>query len=421
MSARTPTTRPAMVLLAFCAGIMIACPGCGLWASNKEAIHRSDLRVIDPYDGSKVYPLSVIIMGSDQRIEKLGAPLRLLEHRMSERSEYTVIRAADCGVLACYANSTGVAKRALDRAIGLSEAALSDKSQVSKASGVTGSEKAKMFAGEPHEIAALHVFRGLIFLADNDPENAKSCFLKASLADAMALQDEKRSNWLTADVLATLAFRLYGSNVRADDHVEMIKTHYPQAVSDNGWVDGAALAGLKKDGLTVVVVAVGNPPVKYGKGALQYAESESKVKSVLVQGTSAWLTDNVYVQAVTRGRRNMDDILTARRRVREGTETAGSIALTAAGIAGGPVGSAVQLAVMTIIDSVQEIDTDADSRQVGAIPGQFHVWASNSLQPGEALTIELRNRTNKPIARGVVTVPRAHASGPTVVLAWFPR
>lgn len=421
MNARTPPTRRPTVMLALCAASMIACSGCGLWVSDKKPICQDDLHVIDPYDGSRVYPLHAVVMGSGQRIQNLDAPLRLLECRMLEDSPYAVIRAADCGILACYGNDPQLASRALDRALGLSEAAAADESQVSEVSGVGGSERTKIFAGEPHEIATLYIFRGLVFLSKNDPENAKSCFLRASLADAMATDDEGRSNWLTADALTALSFRLYGSDVRASDHIKMIKTTYPSTRNDNGWVDSSVLAGLNKDDLTIVIVAIGNPPVKYGQGALQYAESESKVGGVRVEGTSTWLTDNVYVQAVTRGRRNMDDILAARQRRQENTETAGSVALVIAGVVGGLPGMAIQLISGAIIDKAQEIDVDADSRQVSVVPGRFHIWAGNSVMPGDALSIELRNRADKTIARGSVTLPMARAPGPTVVLAWFPR
>jgi len=421
MNAGTPTTRLPTVMLALCAASMIACPGCGLWVSDKTATCQGDLHVTDPYDGSRVYPLNVVIMGSGQRIRKLDTPLRLLERRMSESSPYAVIRAADCGILACYGNDLQLAARALDRALGLSEAALTNKSQVSEVSGVGGSERTKMFAGEPHEIASLYIFRGLVFLSKNDPENAKSCFIQASLADAMATNDKSRSNWLTADMLATLSFRLYGSDVRANDYIKMIKVTYPHARNDNGWVDSSVLAGLKKDALTIVIVAIGNPPIKYGQGALQYAERKSKVGSVRVKGASAWLTDNVYVQAVTRGRRQMDNILAARQRKREDTETVGSVALGIAGAVGGLPGLAIQLIAGAAIDKAQEIDIDADSRQVSAVPGQFYVWVSNSVMQGEAISIELRNHADKTIARGSVTMPMARSPGPTVVLAWFPR
>lgn len=407
--------------LAIALSVAILCSGCSLWVSDKPAISKGDIHPIDPYDGSKVYPLNVIVLGSAQRFRNLDTPLRLLERRMSEQSEYGVIRAADCGILACYANDMPLAARALERAIALSEAAMIDESQVSRVAGVSGSERNKVFAGEPHEVAILYIFRGIVFLAENDPENAKSCFLKASLTDAMALQDKDRSNWLTADILAALSFRLYGNDIRARDHIAMIKRSYSQAPASNGWVDGTTLAKLRKDNLTIVVLAIGNPPVKYGQGALQYLEIESKVAAVRIDDQSAWLTDNVYVQAVTRGRRNMDNILAARQKRREDMEKAGSVALGAAGAVGGLVGLAIQLIAGAAIDKAQEIDIDADNRQISAIPGKFYVWASNSVTPGHALKIELLNPAKKPIARGSVVIPNSNKQGPTVVLAWFPR
>jgi len=339
---------------------------------------------------------------------------------MHEESQYAVIRAADCGILACYANDMALAARALDRALGLSEAALADEHQVSSVSKFAGSERTKVFAGEPHEVATLYVFRGLVFLAKNDPENAKSCFLKASLADAMATENESRSNWLTADVLTTLSFTLYGNNVRATDHVEMIKNTYPQAATDNGWVDGAALAAIRRADLVIVIIAVGLPPIKYGQGVLQYAEAGSSVGSVLVNGSVAWLTDNVYVQAVTRGRRQMDNILAARQKRREDTEMAGSVALGVAGAIGGLVGSAIQLIAGAVIDKAQQIDTDADTRHVGALPGRFYVWVTNSVRYREVLSIELRNHAGQPIASGEIGIPTTTDNMPTVVLGWFP-
>lgn len=416
----TPPLHSGRMILATCAAFITACPGCTLWVSNNTPIRQSDIRVTDPYDGSQVYSLNVVALGSDQRLRNLVAPLRLLEERMHEDSQYAVIRAADCGILACYVNDMALAARALDRALGLSEAAMADEHQVSSASGVAGSERTKMFAGEPHEVATLYVFRGLVFLAENDPENAKACFLSASLADAMATQDESRSNWLTADVLTALSFRLYGNDVRATDHVEMIRATYPQAATDNGWVDGAALAGINSANLVIVIIAVGNHPIKYGQGVLQYAEAGSNVGSVLVNGSVAWLTDNVYVQAVTRGRRQMDNILAARQKRREGTETAGSVALGLAGAIGGLVGSAIQLIAGAMIDKAQQIDTDADSRQVGALPGKFYVWVRNSVRCGEELSIELRNRVGKPIASGAIGIPATTDNRHTVVLGWFP-
>lgn len=392
-----------------------------MWVTDTRAIDQSDLRVVDPYDGSTVYPLNTVVLNSGYCVKKLAHPLRLLESRMQKESSLGVIRAADCGMLAMYANNTQLAVRALDRALALSEGAMGNESQVKTASGISGAEKNKVFAGEPHEVASLYISRGLLYLAKKDPENAKSCFLRASLVDAMAEKDESRSNWLTADVLAALSFKLYGNNVRFEDHCAMIRKTYSHVPNSNGWVDPNALAGLKGDNLTIVVVAIGNPPVKFGQGQLEYAECKSRVHSVRVMGSSAWMTDNVFVQAVTRGRRSMDSILAARQRRREDTETGASIALGVAAAAGGVVGLAIQVVAGAIIEGAHKIDVNADSRHVTTVPGQFYVWASNEPPPGRELVIELSNSTGKPIARGAVILPERQSGIPNVTLAWFPR
>lgn len=394
--------------------------GCGMWMSGSREVRQGDLPMVNPYDGATVYPLQLAHLGAAQRIARFAKPLSLLKSRMYEESPYAAIRAADCGMLAMYSNDTALARRALDRALALSEGAKQDTSQVAKVSGIRGAERHKVFAGEPHELASLYIARGLVYLADNDPENAKSCFLRASLEDAHAEQGKNRANWLIADTLAVLSFRLYGNNVRAEDHCTMMRRLYAQSSSKYGWVDLAKLKTLTGRNLTVVVAAIGNPPVKYGKGRLVYADSGSKVGRVRVQGTSAWLTDNVYVQAVTRGSRSMDKILALRQQQKRNTEDAGSVALTTASVVGGPIGLAIQLIAGAAIDSAHKIDVDADSRTMSAIPGRYYVWTSNRVMPGDALTVELVNASGNQIARGKAVLPNGRRRGPNVLVVWFP-
>jgi len=392
-----------------------------MWINDSKPITQEDIAVSDPYDGSTVHPLNVVVLGSGNCVNKLADPLRSLESKMYGESQHEVIRAADCGILAMYANNTQLAVRGIDRALELSQGAMGDESEVEKISAVSGVERSKVFAGEPHEVASLYISRGLLYLARNDPENAKSCFAQASLVDAMAEKDESRSNWLTADVLTTLCFRLYGNNVRCKDHCEMIRKTYLQVPNEAGWVDETALANLKAENLTIVVVAVGSPPVKYGSGKLDYVEGDSKVQSVHVMNSLAWMTDNVYVQAVTRGQRGMDRILAARQRTQKDAETVGSVALGVAAAAGGLPGLVIQLVAGAIIDGAHRIDVNADNRHVSAVPGKFYVWASNNVSPGQELVIRLKNAGRKDIARGAVSLPQRQSSTPNVVVAWFPR
>jgi hypothetical protein len=403
-----------------CLIVLALSSGCGMWINDTIEITADDLTASDPFDGSEVHPLNVVVLGSGNCVKRLDAPLRALASKMDGKSQHEVIRAADCGMLAMYANNTQLAVRGIDRALALSKGAMAGDSEVGKISAVSGVERNKVFAGEPHEVASLYISRGLLYLARGDPENAKACFDQASLVDAMAEKDESRCNWLTADILAALSFRLY-NDVRFNDRCEMIRKTYSQVPDKNGWVDESSLANLKAENLTIVVVAVGSPPVKYGRGKLDYVEGVSRIHSVSVMNSAAWMTDNVYVQAVTRGRRRMDDILTARQRTRKDAETVGSVALGVAAAAGGLPGLVIQLVAGAIIDNAQKIDVNADNRHVSAVPGNFYVWAGNDVRPGRELLIELNNEGQEVIARGSIVIPQRQSRTPNVVVAWFPR
>ena len=397
--------------------------GCG-HVTEYDAITINDINAKDPFEGSFVYPLHTVIMGNGKIHPKFIGPLNILEKRMnSSLRSRKVISSADCGILACYANDMQLAQRALDRAIVLSEKASVDSAELSSVTSLSGTESNKIFKGEPHEEATMYIFRGLLYLADNDPENAKSCFIQATLLDAIAEDEKNRSNWLCADVLATLSFKLYGNEERADDYLNMISRNYDLEQKDSGWVSCDAIKKIRKENMTIVVVATGLPPIKSGQGVLEYTDSGSRVGSVSIMlndsSETAWLTDSVYIQARTRGRRYMDNILQEKDAHKKSVESIGSVALAGAGAVSGPVGLAIQLIAGVVLDKNQAIDTDVDNRFLSAIPGKFYLWVTNSIEPGEDITIQLNNTQGVPIAKGTLSISE-NGNGPNVILAWFP-
>ena len=134
--------------------------------------------------------------------------------------------------------------------------------------------------------------------------------------------------------------------------------------------------------MTIVVVATGLPPIKSGQGVLEYTDSGSKVGFVSIMHNdnykAAWLTDSVYVQARTRGRREMDNILLEKDAHKKNVQSTGSVVLAGASVVSGPVGLAMQLITGAVLDKNQIIDTDVDNRFLSAIPGRFYIWATNS-------------------------------------------
>lgn len=397
--------------------------GCG-HVTTHDAITSDDIKAKDPFEGSFVYPLHTVVMGNGKIDSKFIGPLNILEQRMnSSLYSQKVISSADCGILASYANDMQLAKRALDNAIVLSSNASVKSDDMHAVTSLSGTESNKIFKGEPHEEAAMRIFRGLLYLADNDPENAKSCFIQATLIDAVANDEKNRSNWLSADVLAALSFKLYGNQERAGDYLNMISKNYGSGQKDLGWVPCDIVREIQKENMTIVVVATGLPPIKSGQGVLEYTDSGSKIGSVSIMhndsSNPAWLTDSVYIQARTRGRRYMDNLLLEKDAHKKSVQSTGSVILAGASAVAGPAGLLIEIITGAVLDKNRSVDTDVDNRYLSAIPGRFYVWATNSIEPGEDITIQLSNTQDVPIAKSTLSISDK-GNGPNVILAWFP-
>ncbi|MCK5226133.1 MAG: hypothetical protein KAQ89_05400 [Planctomycetes bacterium] len=410
------------VLYIACLSVVLL-SGCG-HVTKYDAITSEDIKAKNPLDGSFVYPLHTVVMGNGKICSKFIEPLNILERRMNSTSySQKVISSADCGILACYANDMQLAQSALDRAIVMSKSASVDSADIHSITSLSGTESNKVFKGEPHEEATMRIFRGLLYLADNDPENAKSCFIQTALIDATAEDKKNRSNWLCADVLATLSFKLYDNEERANDYLSMISKNYDLEQKDLGWVSCDAIRKIRKENMTIIIVATGLPPIKSGQGILEYTDSSSMVGSISIThnntSKTVWMTDNVYVQACTRGRRQMDNILQEKDSHQKGVESVGSVAIAGAVAVSGPVGLAVQLIAGAVLDKNKSIDIDADNRFLSAVPGRFYLWVTNSIEPGENITIQLNNTQEMLIAKGTLSVPE-NGNGPNIILAWFP-
>ena len=398
--------------------------GCLYQTTTRDAITAEDIKTRDPLDGSYVYPLHIVTMGNGKIVSKFAVPLDILKRKMQLPSQ-KVIASADCGILSSYANDTKLAREALDTAIVYVESNADDSASIRSVTSLKGKESDKFFKGEPHERACMYIFRGLLYLADNDPQNAKSCFIQATLSDALAEDANDRSNWLCADILTALSFKLYGDQGRATDYLAMIRKNYvgPKTATGSESAICDYIETLAAENMTIVIVACGQPPVKYGQDALGYVDSGSRVGSVdiLHNGSTEniWLTDDVYVQAVTRGRRSMDEFLEQKQSHKKSSNTLGSAAIGGAVIVSGPIGLAAQLVIGAMMDKNTAVDIDADSRFLGSIPGRFYLWATNSIKPGEEITIQINNNSGLAIARGSLTAPE-NTNGPNIILAWFP-
>jgi hypothetical protein len=327
---------------------------------------------------------------------------------------------ADCGIAAAHAADVALARRLLDEAVTsvLSVTEAGDREK--KATALTGSESEKLFKGEPHERAVALLYRGLVFLAENDVDNAQACFRAGALESAVAEKTEDRAKWLSLDLLLAACKRL-AQQADLAEWVEYIKTRYEPEALPAGWEQLPARP-------LIVVAAVGGSPDKIAGKAkgeeLQYRANESRVaEMVLVSGNGVSLkcgkpADDCYVQAVTRGKRNMDQVLAGKATTRHAVEGAGAVISGVAPLV--PFAGPILMFAREVSWSVSDgIKSGADVRQMRMVPGKLYVAILDASQLNGSLQVRMIGDQGRTIGEGSIQT-NGELKGTQVALVRFP-
>jgi hypothetical protein len=339
------------------------------------------------------------------------------------RSKVCVV--ADWGILALNANDLKQATHFLDDAATIVSSVTVAGEQEKNATKLTGSESQKTFKGEPHERTIIYIYRGLLHLAKGDVDNAHASFLSATLEDASAQESGERCNWLTADLMTLWCKHLMGSS-SADEFAERCRARYSAEFSGN-----EALLNPNPNS-AVVLIALGQGPRKtttMNKDKtinLSYEPTLSKISRIELSGTGLKAdlpqADDVYVQAETRGRRNMDEILTKKGKAKRATSGIGTGVATMGSI-GGAIVPGLGLLTAVIADSTirqsANIDTGADVRQLYCAPGKFHIAFVNKSVLSAGLTIRAYGDDGKILAQKTLQIPPGF-DGPMVISGVLP-
>ena len=318
---------------------------------------------------------------------------------------------ADWGVLALNANDSALASEFLDEATTIAGSVTVAGEREKRVTSLTGAESGKIFKGEPHERVVMYLHRGLLYLAEGDYENAHACFLNAAMQNSMAHDRKDRSSWLTIDLLILWCDRLMASN-SADEVAADCQERYRAEFLGNREVFDP------KAGSALILLAVGRPPQKttiLNKDKtinLSYSPNPSKVTRVAVTagGTSRDLplSDDVFVQAETRGRRNMDAILTKKGSAKRMTEGAAQGVATV-GVIGGNMIPGLGILTAIIADSAikysANINTGADIREMYCVPGKYYMAFVDRSQLASGVTIQAFDSDSKLFAEKTIKVP----------------
>ena len=105
------------------------------------------------------------------------------------------------GVAAMAEGRTAEANGLFDGALASIEGMFANTENAAKARSLWYEEGAKDYKGEPYERAMAYYYRGLLYLAEGDYENARASFRGGILQDAFAEEQQHRSDFAALMIL----------------------------------------------------------------------------------------------------------------------------------------------------------------------------------------------------------------------------
>lgn len=237
-----------------------------------------------------------------------------------------------------------VAKRALDEAILQIEVIYGDSDQARQARSLWRSEGRKIFKGDPYERSMVFFYRGVLYMQDEDWDNARACFRSALFQDSIAEEQNYEADWAlfhyligvceiqlndvssAQDAFALAAQKYYGLDATIANSDEYL----PKGEGD--WQLVESLPVFTDDTNLLVITQQGKGPLKTTKGEfdelLAYRDGVNGARIPLLlidQNTLSEPTilDSVTFQARTRGGRPLDAILKGQAKFKETGEEFG--------------------------------------------------------------------------------------------------
>lgn len=243
-----------------------------------------------------------------------------------------------------------VAARAFDAGIERIELIYANSDSAKKARSLWSSEGSKDFKGEPYERAMTYYYRGLLFMAEGDYENARASFRSAEYQDTISSAEEYAGDFGMMSMLAGWASHCAGDDAMAGDFYKRAATQQPGGLSSPA--AGADTLLLVESGTSPVKLATGN----YGQ-ALQLRSGENPFVGVTSNEQPLPVLADIGWQASTLDGRQIDAILDGKASFRKGTETVAGIGLQGATFAiglddgGGAAGALAVVGIAAVLVS----------------------------------------------------------------------
>lgn len=339
--------------------------------------------------------------------------LRVLYERLYiEGERNATLNFERIGLAALALGKLDIAEKALDAAAFRIDQIYADNAEAQKAKSLWTAEKVKDYKGEPYERAMAFFYRGLVYAAQGDFQNARAMFKQADYQDTVAEAEQFAGDFGLMPFMAGWASYCDGNANLAKDYLQMA------VKGDKNYT------GVSVEQPVLVLYETGRAPYKYGGGkfgeALKWQAHDGPpqtAKSVCVAGSTNCVADKFIVggdigfQATTRGGRQIDAVLGGKASFKEGAQNVADVAGTigavgmqtamqtgnrdAAGI--GMLGMFAGLVAQGVSASTQ---AQADIREWEQLPGQ--VWLATAPTKPQAETLSINVET---FGRGVQPMP----------------
>ncbi|MBK0394082.1 PDZ domain-containing protein [Ramlibacter algicola] len=243
------------------------------------------------------------------------------------------------GLAALSAGDLDTAEKAFEAAVARIDLIYADNPEAQKAKSLWTAEKVKDFKGEPYERAMAYFYRGIVWAAKGDFQNARAMFKQADYQDTVAEAEAYAGDFGLMPYMA-------GWASYCDGNEQLAKEFAQQAAKvDKGFV------GISAEQPVLVLFETSRVPFKYGGGKygelLKWQQYEAVLKEPKYEVQGACVPDadgckpvpgkfivggDVGFQATTRGGRPIDAVLGGKASFREGAEGVANVA-TAVGAA----------------------------------------------------------------------------------------
>lgn len=301
--------------------------------------------------------------------------------RQGQRNE--VLNRLEIGLAALDLGFEDAAEESFEAALGRIGAVHADSEQARRVrENMHVSERAKDFKGEPYERAMAYLYRGLLFLASGDYDNAHACFRSGVIQDAFAEEDQNRCDFALLIFLEGWASQCAGDMTLAEAAYEEVKKLRPDFTPPS-YSDNVLLVAETGRAPRKVSDGVGHFQLKFFRGR-DFDERRVKFR-VGNEFRPGYPIEDIYWQASTRGGRPIDCIHEGEVKYRRSweargtalTEAASTLMLTApvfshsgtvSGVAGGlGIAGAIHSAM------AQNVRPQADFRYWANLPDAVHV------------------------------------------------